>query len=115
MIGNIFDPNKPEDDNTIILKSIFEGSNSIEDLFKRIKRYAGRFSLIYRDTKHYIIFQDFLGIRAIYYSTQGNRVLSESPPNLLAKFADPQIEPAIDHELTDFYNNHFKFYTWIGV
>lgn len=114
LIGSIFDPDKPEDGNDDILKTIYEGTISIEDLFKRIKRYAGSYALIYKDDKNYIIFHDALGLREIYYSTQENHVMCGSQPNFVAKFSNPQIRPTRDPALLDFYRNHLKNYSWIG-
>ena len=114
LMGSIYDPDKPEVSNAAILETIHADSDSVENLFKQIKRYAGSYALIYKDAKNYVIFHDALALREIYYSTQENHVMCGSQPNLVAKFSNPQIGPTRDPALLDFYRNHLKNYSWIG-
>lgn len=114
MVGNIYNPNNPKEDNATILHAVHAGLHSIDNLFKRIKQYAGSYAIIYHDNKDFIIFHDALGLREIYYTTQENNIICGSQPNFIAKFADPEIRPTDNHDLMDFYKNHLKNHSWIG-
>ncbi len=106
LIGSIFDPDKPEDGNADILKTIHEGIISIEDLFKRIKRYAGRYALFYKNAENTIILHDALALREIYYCTTANRIICGSQPNFIASYAAPEIKTRNDHDFLEFYTTH---------
>ena len=49
LVGSLFDPTQPEKDNTDIVKDIHSEISNPEDLFLRIKPYAGSYVLLYKD------------------------------------------------------------------
>lgn len=112
VIGSLFDPFVPEKGNIDVIKDINDCVNNISDLFSCIKRYAGRFVLIYVDDKHSLIMNDALGLREVYYCTADNHVVCGSQPNLIIKFASPEIGITEDTDLLDFYNKNSKNGKW---
>lgn len=114
LMGNIYDPEKPDASNHDILEIIYRNSHEIADLFRQVKRFAGCYAIIYKNSTDYIIFHDALGIREIYYSTLDNRIICGSQPNVIANFSDPRIHATNDPSLLDFFNNHLKNSSWIG-
>lgn len=73
LIGNIYDSAEPEQGNDDILKDIMASAYSMEGFVSRIKRYAGRYALLYKRDKDTVIFQDALALREIYYCTKDNQ------------------------------------------
>ena len=114
LIGNLFDSDEPEQGNANILHDILANTSTIESIVIWLKRYAGSYALLYKDDKDAFIQHDPLALREIYYCTKDNKIACGSQPNLVAKFADPQIKPTSDPDLLDFYENHFKDSKWIG-
>ena len=114
LIGSLFDPIEPDKGNAGILQDIHASATSMEGLFLGLKRYAGRYALLYKDDQDAVILHDALGLREIYYCTKDNQIVCGSQPNLVAKFSNPQIEPTRDPDLADFYRNHLKNYSCIG-
>jgi hypothetical protein len=120
LIGSIFDSNNPAKGNQDILQCINADVNNHADLFSAIKKYAGRYALFYRDEKNTIILNDALGLREIYFCTKDNQIVCGSQPNLLVKFAKPEIKPSSAIDFLEFYNTHSKDgrwnpnYKWIG-
>ena len=114
LIGSLFDSEVPEKQNTDIMKDILASANGIEDLILKIKCYAGRYALLYKNDKYFIILHDALALREIYYCTKENQVVCGSQPNLITKYANPEILPTDDPVLLDFYKNHLKKAWWIG-
>jgi hypothetical protein len=114
IIGDIYDPAEPHKENADILKDIMANAASLDGLISWIKRYAGRYALLYICSKNEIILHDARALREIYYCTKNNQIVCGSQPNLLAKFSNPQIETTSDADIIDFYRNHFKSSQWIG-
>ena len=114
LIGNIYDFAEPEKGNADILKDILASANSIEGFVSRIKRYAGRYALLYKDDKDAFILPDALALREVYYCTKNNQIVCGSQPNLIAKFSNPEAKPSSDTDLLDFYRNYLKASEWIG-
>ena len=114
LIGDIYDSEKPEKGNADLLYDITVSAYSKEALFLQIKRYAGSYVLLFKDDKHHVIFSDARAVREIYYCTSSNQVVCGSQPNLLAKFANPEIKATCDQNLLDFYRNNLWDSRWIG-
>ena len=120
LIGSIFDPFKPEDSNIAILRTIHAKSDSIDNLFKHINRYAGRYALFYQNANDTIIFNDALTLREIFYCKGNNQIICGSQPNFIATYANPEIIPRRDVDFLEFYTSHSKdsrwnpIYKWIG-
>lgn len=120
LIGSLFDPVEPEKGNADILKDVLASANSMDSLFPQIKRYVGSYALFYKDDSHSVILHDALGLREIYYCTKNTQIVCGSQPNLIAKFANPNIGPTNDPDLLEFYSKHSKDlrwspqYKWIG-
>jgi len=114
LIGSLFDSAEPEKDNADIIHDILASANCWEEYVARIKRYAGNHALLYKDNKITVILHDALALREIYYCTKENQIVCGSQPNLVAKFANPEIKPTSDPDLLDFYKNHLKNSIRIG-
>jgi hypothetical protein len=114
LIGNLFDSAEPEKENADIMNDILASANSKEGCIASIKRYAGNYALLYKSDKDAIILQDALGLRQICYCTKDNQIVCGSQPNLVVKFANPEIKPTSDPDLLDFYKNHLKDSRWVG-
>lgn len=114
LIGDIYDSAEAEKKNVDIMKDILANANSLEGFVSWIKRYAGRYALLYKNNKDTVILQDALALREIYYCTKYNQIVCGSQPNLVAKFSNPEVMPTSDPDLLDFYRNHLKDSEWIG-
>lgn len=120
LLGSIFDPYKPEDSNADILRTIHAKSDNINNLFKQIKNFAGRYALFYQNVNDAIIFNDALALREIFYCTGNNQIICGSQPNFIAAYANPEIKPRSDYDFLEFYTSHEKdsrwnsIYKWIG-
>ena len=120
LIGSIFNPTEPEKGNADILKAIFKNSHGIKGLFSWLKQYAGIFALVYMDDKETIILHDALALREIYYCTMENEIICGSQPNLLVKFARPEIKPRSEPDFIEYFTkNSIKtrwnpYRRWIG-
>lgn len=112
LIGNIYDSAEPQKGNAEILKDIMASAHSMESLVSYVKRYAGRYALLYKATKEAVILPDALGLREIYYCTKNNQIVCGSQPNLVAKFANPEVKLTSDPDLLEFYRSHSKDSKW---
>ena len=120
LVGSIFDPTQPEKENADILKDIHKSIKNPEELFLRIKQYAGSYALLYKDYVNTIILQDALALREVYYCVKDNRIVCGSQPNLIAEYASPEIETRNDPEFLEYYTKHLigprwnPRHKWIG-
>jgi hypothetical protein len=120
LIGSIFDSATPAKRNSEILNDIFANTNSLDHFYCWIKRYAGIYALLYKDADETILLHDALALREIYYCTEQNRVICGSQPNLLVKYAKPEIGPRRDPDFLEYYAKHSTNskwnpnYRWIG-
>ena len=106
LIGYIFNPAKPGSTNRDIISEVALKVSSFDDLIAAVKPYTGRYVIIYRDDNRFNILHDALGLREVFYSTQPNKVVCGSQPNLLARFSKPEIKKSSDREVMDFVQNH---------
>jgi len=114
LLADLYDSEEPEKGNADLLNDIIVSAYSKEALFLQIKRYAGSYVLLFKDAKHLVIFSDARAIREIYYCTSSNQVVCGSQPNLIAKFANPEVKATCDQNLLDFYRNHLCDSEWVG-
>lgn len=108
LLGYIFDPFHPEKTNAEILSDIFTKIHGYEELIDAIKPYTGRYALIYRDQRSFVIFHDPYGVREVYYCTRPNKIICGSQPNLINRFSEPKLEFSKDRNLWQFYNHDMK-------
>ncbi len=78
LIGCLFDPDGPEKGNADIVKDLLMASAGVRELFASIKRYAGRYALLYQDEQDVVILHDALALREIYYVSGDNRIVCGS-------------------------------------
>jgi len=121
LLGSIFDPNQPNQDNHQVLTGISRSISAPRNLFPELKRYVGHYALLYKNRNDTIILNDALGLREVYYScAEANRVVCASQPHLLAQFAEPQVRPRCDAEFLTFYKTNSvrgrwnPYRRWIG-
>lgn len=112
LIGSLFDPAEPEKGNDGILKDVHASVSNMESLFSQIKRYAGSYVLFYKDDKHTVMLNDALALREVYYCTKKNQIVCGSQPNIVVKFANPEIRPRSDPEFLEFYSQNTKDLKW---
>lgn len=112
LIGCLFDPDGPEKGNADIVKDLLMASAGVRELFASIKRYAGRYALLYQDEQDVVILHDALALREIYYISGDNRIVCGSQPNLVAKYANPEIGPRADVDFRKFYESHSRDSRW---
>lgn len=115
IIGNIYDSAQSQKGNADILKDIMTNASDMKRLVLWMKRYAGRYTLLYIDDKDAVMLPDALALKEIYYCTKDNRIVCGSQPNLVAEFSNPQIEATSDANLLEFYRNHTKNSKWNPV
>ena len=107
LAGYLFDPVNIEKNNLTILEQIVGNSQTFEDAILRIKGYPGRFVFIYKDSARCALVQDALALREVSYCTDTNLVVCGSQPNLLARFANPEIRVTDDPDIQNFYRRDF--------
>lgn len=120
LLGCLFDPQNYQATNNDILQNLLVSSDNFRELIIALKPYPGRYALLYRDGKEFYLIQDALSLREVYYCKSKNVVICGSQPNLIAKFARPEIVISNDIDFLEFYNTHLKDnrwnhnYKWIG-
>jgi hypothetical protein len=106
LLGYLYDPADPPADNEEILKRVFAATKDFSSLTIALKLYPGRYALFYQDRECLYVVQDALALREVYYAQRKNRVICGSQPNLLVRFAQPEIVESSDPELLDFVRHH---------
>lgn len=114
LIGELYDADKPEKQNSDILKDILASAHNFESFVKSIRRYAGTFAFLFKDDKNFAILNDARALREIYYCLEDNLIVCGSQPNLVAKFSSPEVKTSSDPMLVDFYRNQLQDSRWIG-
>ena len=112
LIGSMYDPDDPGKGNADILHDILGNTKTMDALVKWIKRYAGIYALLYIDDEGAFLQHDALGLREIYYFTKNNKIVCGSQPNLIAKFASPEVKPMNDPDFLEFYSKNSKDLRW---
>lgn len=114
LLGHIFDATAPEKQNRDIVEDILSRAGSKKEYFAGLKRYSGNYALFYIKDDEVLILQDALALKQIYYCTASNRIVCGSQPNLIVRFAQPEIGQTEDRDLLDFYKNRLKETRWMG-
>jgi hypothetical protein len=114
LMGHIFDSEEPEKGNIDILNDILERANGLEGFIAGLKKYSGNYALLYQDDQDAVILQDALALKQIYYCTVDNLIVCGSQPNVIVKFAHPELGQTDDPDLLDFYKNRLKETRWVG-
>ena len=106
LLGYLFDPDHYQANNQDILEEILFNTKDFGTMVIELKKYVGRYALIYYDGECINIVQDALALREVYYSQKENLVVCGSQPNLLVRFSQPKIRESTDPILLDFRQNH---------
>lgn len=118
LLGYIFDPTNPTKKNEEIISDILLRVRNLQDLIFALKPYAGRYALLYRDTDNFIVINDPLVLREIYYSTKPNRIICGSQPNLVDLFAKPILGVTRNKDIIYFREHDMKLVrsgrAWVG-
>lgn len=118
LLGYIFDPEKHHLNNKDILHYLIELTDSFATLIQALKPYPGRYALFYFHKPNLYLVQDALALREVYYCKILNRVVCGSQPNILVKFACPDILKTTDPAVLDFMQNHLSYVRngrlWVG-
>lgn len=101
LMGNVFDPFSPEKTNQDIVSALGTVP-SFNELILTIKKYVGRYVIIYKSQTEFRIAHDALGLREVYYCTEFNRVIAGSQPNLLDEFSEPKLGYTKDDDISYF-------------
>jgi hypothetical protein len=112
LIGSVFDPINPEKSNNDIISEISSKAKTFYDFIGLIKPLTGRYAFIYKDEYDFLIFNDPLALREIYFCAQPNKVICGSQPNIIVEFADPVIRPREDSEFLEYYYANSKNKKW---
>lgn len=103
LIGYILDYQNGDKTNQDIVDEIIRSTDSFSSFIKYIKKYAGQYVFIYFDNQSFNILHDPLGIREIYYCHGKNKIVCGSQPNIIVKFAQPEILPTQDKLKLNFF------------
>jgi len=118
LIGYIFCPSDPAKKNQDIVSDIVSKADSLDAVIALMKPMAGRYAMIYRDKGDFVIFNDPLGLREIYYCTKANRIICGSQPNLINEFAKPRLGITDNRDILEFYEKDLKLVrsgrAWVG-
>ena len=118
LLGDIFDPQRPERTNDDIISDAIPVARSFDQLLAVIKPYVGRYALVYRDETNFFVLHDPLGLREVYYCTTPNKVICGSQPNLLDAFSEPALGVTQDASIRQFYDQDMKAVRsgrlWVG-
>jgi len=118
LLGFIFDPAHPTKTNAEIISDVISMVKNFNDFIAIIKKYAGRYALIYRDRSNFTIMHDMVALREIYYCTHTNRIICGSQPNLINAFSLPKLGVTQDKNILHFYEHDMKTVRsgrlWVG-
>jgi hypothetical protein len=115
LLGHIFDPQSPQDNNQMIVERLLVLTSNISTLIMALKPLVGCYVLIYLDVLETFIVNDSLALREVYYCTNENQIVCASQPNLIALYAKPVIRPRSDAEFVEFYQNNSKISRWTST
>lgn len=118
LIGYILDYRNAQKTNQDIVNDIIKSTDSFSSFIKNIKIYAGQYVLIYLDNDKFNLLHDPLGLREVYYCHVLNRIICGSQPNLIVKFAQPEILPTKNDMKFNFFKNELpkvrQGRLWVG-
>lgn len=103
LLGYVFDYKEHNKGNDQILSDVIGNSETFDGLLSSMKRYAGRYVVIYIDGNTAFVANDALGLREVYYSEIDNRILCGSQPNLISEFSKPLIKYTEDKCIRRYY------------
>src|SRR6478735_1980001 len=75
LLGYLFDPEHPTKGNAEILNDLLAKTTRFSDWIVALKRYPGRYALVFRDASTFAVVNDPLGLREVYYCTTPNRIV----------------------------------------
>jgi hypothetical protein len=102
LLGDLYDPDNFEFDNSEILASLIN-NNSIIKLLESSFKYAGRFVLFFILNESVYVFHDSGASRKIYYTVGMESMWCGSKPHVIAKYSG--INKTSDKTVLDFYNS----------
>lgn len=115
LLGFILDPFHPNLSNLEILDNLCtEYGKNTNTFLAELQKYSGRYVIIYKNSKDFIVTNDCYGQRQIYYNSEAPLIMSSSP-ELIAKalnyntIVDKPLERLIKSKTF-----HEKEYAWYG-
>ncbi len=105
ILGNLFDPFKPEFSNEDIARELVR--YSFEELLEKSKIYAGRYIIIYSSPDELKIFHDLFSHLKVYWAEAENKIWCGSQPHILAGFLHMK-ETEDQQRLQVFNSSKFK-------
>jgi hypothetical protein len=118
LLGYLFDPEHPTKGNAEILNDILAKATHFSDWIVALKRYPGRYALVFRDASTFAVMNDPLGLREVYYCTAPNRIVCGSQPNLLDTFSQPHLGVTDDPRIAHFHAHELPVVRsgrlWVG-
>ncbi|WP_368905699.1 hypothetical protein [Bacillus wiedmannii] len=114
LLGFILDPFNPKKKNTDILNDLMQCKDST-DLFEETGKYGGRWILIYKTDKEFIMFNDMAGLRQIFHMKDiKGEIWCCSEPEILKDHLDLQQDSeAIEFMKSDAFNKMAEHW-WPG-
>ncbi|WP_422359479.1 hypothetical protein [Reichenbachiella sp.] len=102
LVGDLFDPHHPKKSNQEILQSLANES-SFNDVLTATFDLAGKFILIYQDSRDLKLFHDAVGLREVFYWKGKPNTPCASQPTLFAQYK--KIQPTTDSLASAFYSS----------
>lgn len=92
LLGYIIDPLNPYESNDDIVKKLAENCLTIEEFFKKIQHFTGRYVLLYKTDSSFIITGDACHLRQIYFSVIDSDIVMTSSPKLFLDFFNYELQ-----------------------
>lgn len=112
LLGDIYNPDNPEDTNDDILKKLIHFE--FLQLVSKTNIYSGRYVILYRDGNNMLMFNDPATSRKVYYTYTDKEVWCGSQPHLIAGML--KIPETTDEEkLFYFKSDYFSRSKFTGI
>ncbi|MDR3583744.1 MAG: hypothetical protein P4L59_00260 [Desulfosporosinus sp.] len=86
-LGYIIDPFSPQKNNKQILEDVLKTCDNADKLIINLQKYSGRYVVLYKNDRDFIIINDACSMRQIYYTFfDGQAIFTSSPKMFLDVF-----------------------------
>ncbi|MDR3583743.1 MAG: hypothetical protein P4L59_00255 [Desulfosporosinus sp.] len=86
-LGYIIDPFSPQKNNEQILEDLLKTCSNADELIINLQKYSGRYVVLYKNDRDFIMISDACSLRQIYYTFfDGQAIFTSSPKMFLDVF-----------------------------
>ena len=96
VLGYIIDPFAPDKTDQEVVDGLTRECRTVEELFSHVRRFSGRFVLLYKNHESFLVTGDACHFRQIYFAYMGSGFVLTSSPKLFLTYFQSDVQTSAE-------------------